>query len=111
MAWARFHGDARVVEGLERLGRGVVRVPRSDRDATRDIATLMAGDFFGEMALLQGRTRTATCRAITPCAFYELARSEVDSVVQNCPAMREAVEDADRQRRDQLREAGADLIQ
>mgnify|MGYP003337133156 CR=1 FL=1 len=33
------------------------------------------GDFFGEMALLTGELRNATCRAATPCALYELRRA------------------------------------
>jgi CRP-like cAMP-binding protein len=69
----------------------------------------MAGDFFGEMALLRGGTRTATCRAATPCALYELARTDLDAVIQSCPRMKEALTDADIVRRAELRQAGAAL--
>ena len=91
------------------VARGVVRVSRQDGGMTRDIATLMAGDFFGEMALLHGGPRTATCRAVTPCALYELRRDDVDAVLESCPAMREALEEADRTRRAELRDSGAML--
>jgi len=84
-------------------------VVRRDDGVDTDIATLMAGDFFGEMALLHGSTRTATCRAVTPCALYELARSDIDAVIQSCPAIKEALEEADRIRREELRKAGAVL--
>ena len=85
------------------VARGVVRVtvrrPDGD-DAT--IATLMAGDFFGEMALLHGGVRTATCTAVTPCALYELSRADLDAVRADCPTIQDALEAADRQRRDEL---------
>ena len=60
------------------IARGVVRVTREHEGVTHDIATLMAGEFFGEMALLHGGARRATCRAVTPCALYELRREDVD---------------------------------
>ena len=91
------------------VARGVVRVSRQDGGMTRDIATLMAGDFFGEMALLHGGPRTATCRAVTPCALYELRRDDIDAVIESCPAMREALEEADRTRRAELRDSGVML--
>lgn len=108
-------GDAIVKQGdkgsaLFLVARGVVRVTRRDGEADVDLATLMAGDFFGEMALLHRMPRTATCRAVTPCALYELARSDLDAVLETCPAMAGALEEADRLRRDELREAGADII-
>jgi CPA1 family monovalent cation:H+ antiporter len=107
-------GDPIVKQGergtsLFLVARGVVRVTRHDEGVSRDIATLMAGDFFGEMALLRGMVRTATCRAVTPCALYELARADLDGVVERCPAMAEALQKADRERRAELREAGADI--
>lgn len=91
------------------IARGVVRVTRTDDGEDHDIATLLAGDFFGEMALLHEGVRTATCRAVTPCALWELDRSDLDAVVESCPAMQAALEDADRTRRKELEDVGADL--
>ncbi|NIR80252.1 MAG: cyclic nucleotide-binding domain-containing protein, partial [Gemmatimonadetes bacterium] len=64
-------GDRIVTQGrpgssLYLIARGVVRVTRKDDGVVHDVATLMAGDFFGEMALLHGGRRRATCRAVTP---------------------------------------------
>ena len=73
------------------------------------LRTLGPNDFFGEMALLHGMVRTATCRAVTPCALYEFARADLDSVLETCPAMSEALAEADRRRREELLEAGADI--
>jgi CRP-like cAMP-binding protein len=80
----------------------VVRVTREDAGVSRDVATLMAGEFFGEMALLHGGARRATCRAVTPCALYELRRADVDVVREVCPEMQVALEEADRIRSDEL---------
>jgi Na+:H+ antiporter len=100
-------GEAIVRQGekgssLFLVARGVVRVSHVDGKGERDVATLMAGDFFGEMALLHGGARSATCRAVTPCALYELARSDVDAVLVSCPGMRDALEEASRVRSAEL---------
>jgi CPA1 family monovalent cation:H+ antiporter len=107
-------GDLIVEQGqrgssLFLVARGVVRVIRRDAGIDHDVATLLAGDFFGEMALLHGGTRNATCRAVTPCSLYELARSDLDEVMQSCPSMREALNEADARRREELRQSGAVL--
>jgi CPA1 family monovalent cation:H+ antiporter len=81
------------------VARGVVRVTRSDGDLTRDLATLMSGDFFGEMALIEGGPRTADCRAVTPCALFELRKADLDAVLELCPTMRETLETVARERR------------
>ena len=77
-------GEVVVAEGehddsMYLIGRGVVRVSRHEGDREQDLARLFAGDFFGEMALLHREPRTATCRAATPCALYELRREEFDA--------------------------------
>ena len=86
-------------ETLFLIARGVVRVSRAEDGGVRDLATLMAGDFFGEMALLHHAPRTATCRAVTPCALYELRRQDFDEVRAACPDMQATLEEADRKRR------------
>ena len=63
---------------------------RQDGGVSKDLATLIAGEFFGEMALLHGILRTATCRAMTPCALYELRRDDIDVVRGVCPEIQRA---------------------
>jgi CPA1 family monovalent cation:H+ antiporter len=86
-------------DSLFLVARGVVRVTREDDGQKRSLATLIAGDFFGEMALLHGELRTATCRAVTPCALYELRRPELVALLGASPEIRSALEEADRRRR------------
>ncbi len=84
------------------IARGVVRVSVRQDGKERDLATLLAGDFFGEMALLHGEPRTATCRAVTPCALHELRREDFDEAARHCPAMQEALERVEKARRAEL---------
>ncbi|MFP3948389.1 MAG: cation:proton antiporter [Gemmatimonadota bacterium] len=99
--------QAQTGDSLFLVARGVVRVTRTLRGERQDIATLTAGDFFGEMALLHGTPRTASCIAVTPCALYELRRSDLDVVRSACPAIQAALEDADRTRSRELRSRAA----
>ncbi|RMH12152.1 MAG: hypothetical protein D6701_13895 [Gemmatimonadetes bacterium] len=89
------------------VARGVVRVKRTDDGITRDVATLIAGDFFGEMALLHGTRRTATCRAVTPCALYELRRQDLEAVLATHPGIRQVLEETAARRRAELDELAA----
>ncbi len=83
------------------ITRGVVRVSVSNEDGERDLATLMAGDFFGEMALLHSAPRAATVRAVTACSLFELNRKVLFSLMHTYPVIRTALENADRKRREE----------
>ncbi|PLX91187.1 MAG: hypothetical protein C0614_00035 [Desulfuromonas sp.] len=85
-------------DSLYLISRGVVRVSRLINGDQQDLATLMAGDFFGEMALLHATPRTATCRSATPSVLYELRRSDFDEVRSICPSLQLAMEKADQER-------------
>lgn len=89
-------------DSLFLIARGVIRVYRQDENenggAECDLATLMAGDFFGEMALLTGEPRSASCRAVTPCALYELRSEDFGQLLSALPPVKEAVERATRER-------------
>ncbi|MEX2281759.1 MAG: cation:proton antiporter [Gemmatimonadota bacterium] len=83
-------------DSLFLIGRGVVRVVRDGSDEA--LATLLAGDFFGEMALLTGRPRNATVRAVTHCSLYELRRNDLETLHEIRPVIRAALEVAYRER-------------
>ncbi len=84
------------------IARGVVRVTRESNGATQELASLMAGDFFGEMGSLHGGPRSATASAATPCSLYELRRAQFDNLLDKYPGVREALERADVERRAKL---------
>jgi CPA1 family monovalent cation:H+ antiporter len=74
------------------IARGVVRLSRDGHGADHDIATFMAGDFFGEDALLRGEPYDATATAVTPASLYRLERGDLDVAIANSPIIREALE-------------------
>lgn len=80
--------------------RGVIRVSREDDGVSRDLATLLAGDFFGEMALLLDEKRSATCRAVSPCALFELRKHDLKKVKATCPGIQHALEVALKERKE-----------
>ncbi len=80
------------------IARGIANVSVTDNGETRNVATLYAGDFFGESALLHDTPRNATAKAATPCSMYELKRSELDKICADYPEIRAGVEKVDAQR-------------
>ncbi len=85
-------------ESLFLITRGVVRVLRKENGEEKELATLMAGDIIGEMALIHHEPRSATCLAVTPCALYELRRHEFNELKIKFPTIEKAIEKADRER-------------
>lgn len=55
------------------------------------LATLRPGDFFGELALLDGAPRSATAIAIEPTETYILPRERFRDLIATEPVMREAL--------------------
>ena len=60
-------------------------------DGTRPIATLGPGDFFGEIALLDGRPRTATVRAEGISRLLVIGHREFHALMDEFPDIRTAV--------------------
>jgi CPA1 family monovalent cation:H+ antiporter len=88
------HGDSLFI-----IGRGEVDVFTSGADgAETRLARLMAGDFFGETALLHPQPRTATVRAHSPCTLLELTRAGLMPLLGELPEVRETLERAYRTR-------------
>jgi monovalent cation:H+ antiporter, CPA1 family len=81
------------------IAHGVVRVAREERGVSRDLATLKAGEFFGETALLGDRQpRNATVTAVTPCTLYRLHRDELRVAMETQPAIRRVLEEESHKR-------------
>jgi len=80
-------------DALYLIARGVVRVSRREGLEWRHIATLMAGNFFGEAALLDHRPRNATVTAVSPCSFYKLRRKDLELLIDVYPNIRSALEE------------------
>jgi CPA1 family monovalent cation:H+ antiporter len=74
------------------IAHGVARVRRDGEGGPRDVATLMAGDFFGEASILSGETRNATVVAVTECLLYRLRAEDLEVAMETYPAIRRALE-------------------
>ena len=77
------------------INRGSVSVMRPDGETA--VASLGAGEFFGEIALLQGQPRMATITAVEDCEVYVLDQLGFDRALTNHPEfadeMRHVVEE------------------
>lgn len=71
-------------------GRCTVLHHAPDGRATT-VGELREGDVFGEISLMLNMPVTATVRAITACTVLRLTRANVELVLQNNPAVRQAL--------------------
>jgi len=71
------------------LVEGRVRVTADDLGATKEIAILEKGAFFGEMAVLNHEKRSATVAALGDIELVRFPRTAVDQVLAAYPAARE----------------------
>lgn len=77
-------GDAGTFMGIIHAGK--VSVFKSDsEDKAVEVATLKRDKTFGEMAVLDGERRSATCVAATPCSILTLTREALDRMVEEYP--------------------------
>lgn len=60
---------------------GQVRITKHVRGGERTFATLGPGEFFGEMAVLSGRPRTATAVAVAELTLLELDEKRFDTMI------------------------------
>ena len=71
------------------IHRGQVKVLRRVRGAApRQVATLVAGDYFGESSLLYGRRRSATVEADTQVELLRLSKEDFDNLLRRYPQIR-----------------------
>ena len=73
------------------LTRGAASVRRNGPDGEREISTLKAGDFFGEVGLLTGTPRNATVRATAPSEVLELDADGFRDLVESSQATKDRV--------------------
>lgn len=74
-------------ESMYIIKRGTVRVlikaPNNDEDI--ELTQLKDGDYFGEMALLTGESRSASIETVTPVALLRLDKSGFDLLLNENP--------------------------
>ena len=65
--------------------KGQVRVSLAHGNASRDLATLEEGAFFGEMSMLTGEVRTASCWAVQDVDCYVVDHEAMGRVLSASP--------------------------
>jgi len=79
-------GDA--ADGLYVILSGSTRIYKRSEDGNEvNLASLKEGDFFGEMALLDGGVRSANVATLTPCEFFTLERPAFLKLLTNSPEL------------------------
>jgi CRP-like cAMP-binding protein len=83
-------GERLIREGAEGdsmfvMLRGAAEVSIARNGDSIPVATLGAGDCFGEMSLLTGERRTATVRAETDCKVMEISKPVMAEVLRDSP--------------------------
>lgn len=83
--WELDPGDALVVEGAEARSafvvlRGAVEITRQPGERYVRLATLGPGRMLGELSLVDGGPRAATCRAVEPATVLEIDAAAVDAL-------------------------------
>jgi small-conductance mechanosensitive channel/CRP-like cAMP-binding protein len=63
-----------------------VAIPSGGENLVR-VATLGPGDFFGEMSMLTGASRTATVIPLVPSQLYEISHEIVGDLIEARPAL------------------------
>lgn len=71
------------------INSGLVKVTRrGPRGEQRQIATLVAGDYFGEAALMYGRRRSATIKAESDVEVLRLSKEDFDNLLRRHPQIK-----------------------
>ena len=78
-----------VAHHLYLLASGVLDVKLESQGQTRNVATLRAPDFFGEMGMLTGAPRAASIVARDSVECYQLDREAFEGVLKSRPAVAE----------------------
>jgi CRP-like cAMP-binding protein len=73
------------------ITKGDIRVTVDALEGEKEVARLGHGQFFGEMAVLNGDRRTATCTAVNDVDLVAFPSVAVEKIFAQYPAAREAL--------------------
>nr|HXH28742.1 cyclic nucleotide-binding domain-containing protein [Candidatus Polarisedimenticolia bacterium] len=62
---------------------GSVRIFREIGDVKQELAVMEKGDFFGEIAVLEGLPRTASAEAVDPVELIEINTTTFDRMIRS----------------------------
>jgi CRP-like cAMP-binding protein len=67
---------------------GSIRIVRKQNNKEIQLAILVRNDYFGEMALVEHRTRSATATALTDTSLLVLSRKDFDKLYKSDPQLK-----------------------
>lgn len=73
------------------ITRGQVTLHLDESRLTQPLAHLSEGDYFGEMSLLTGETRTATARAVSDCELLVIEQQHLAPLLEANPEIVESI--------------------
>lgn len=76
------------------ISRGVIRLSKSIKGQPVDIATLLAGDYFGMVTVEKAAPYPVSCTAVTPCALAQLNLKSLKKILPHCPVFHKALQQA-----------------
>ncbi|HET9298607.1 MAG TPA: mechanosensitive ion channel family protein [Candidatus Polarisedimenticolaceae bacterium] len=91
------------------IDHGEVNVSKSLQGASRPLARLMEGQFFGEMALLTGEARTATVVAHTDVDLFTIDKTGFEKILVANPSVAVDISTILSERREALSQAEGDI--
>ena len=74
------------------LTKGAASVRQNGPNGEREVSTIKAGDFFGEIGLLSGTPRNATVRATAPSEVLELDAAGFRDLIENSTETKQRVQ-------------------
>jgi CRP-like cAMP-binding protein len=90
------------------IDEGEVDISKRLGGTNRNLARLRAGQFFGEMALLTGESRTATVTAASDVDLFTIDKAGFESIMVTNPAVAEDISMILAARRDALSQAAGE---
>jgi len=89
-----FESDATILEqgvvgdNIYLIYRGKVRVFRQHRGQVQELATLVSGDYIGEMELFNGRGHSASVTAMEPTTLLRFSKEDFHEVLKAYPSIK-----------------------
>ncbi len=80
------------------LTRGAVKVFSTIRGKKVELAALQSSDFFGEIAFLTGKPRTATVETVEESDVLEVSEEDLNQMISKSPRIREVLHNYQEQR-------------
>jgi len=91
------------------IAEGRVHVSLGQADINTTLASLGAGDFVGEISLLTGEPRSATCLAATDVLAYELGHATLQGLLVARPAIADQMSALQAARQEGLARKGGEI--